>query len=120
MSTTAAATGITLRLSTGGGGQKLLPTVFAAKVERLSIALGVDRSRFINRHAADGIFDFGFRIVHSQVPLLMVIVTIKDHDVDALARLQTTHKRRKALLLLVVQFQLQHQVVELHRVFQCE
>jgi len=49
--------------------------MFAAKVERLSIAVGLDRSRFINRHAAEGVFGFGFRIVHGQVPLLKLVDT---------------------------------------------
>jgi hypothetical protein len=35
-----AASRLVLRLSTAGRGQKLLPTVVAAKVERLSITLG--------------------------------------------------------------------------------
>jgi hypothetical protein len=38
----AAASRLALRLRTGGCGQKLLPTVVAAKVERLSLAFGVE------------------------------------------------------------------------------
>ncbi len=115
-----AATEFFIRLGISGSGQEFLPAVLAAEVEHFSIALGVDRSRFINGHATDGVFGFGFRIVHGQVRLLIVIVTIKDRATDALAQLQTPHKRRQGLLLIVVQFQLQHQVVELHRVLQGE
>ena len=37
-----AASRLAIRLRTGGRGQKLLPTVVAAKVERLSLAFGVE------------------------------------------------------------------------------
>jgi hypothetical protein len=36
-------------------GQKLLPAVVAAKVERLSIAFCVESGCFVHRHAADGV-----------------------------------------------------------------
>ena len=34
-------------------GQKLLPAVFAAKIERLALALGAESRRFVHRHAAN-------------------------------------------------------------------
>jgi hypothetical protein len=55
-----AASRLCLRLGTGGRGQKLLPTVVAAKVERLSIAFDVEGVRFIHGHSADGVFGHGF------------------------------------------------------------
>jgi len=65
----AAAAGVALWLSAGGRRQKLLPTVVAAKVERLSIAFGVESSRFVHGHSADGVFSRGFRFFHGHVPL---------------------------------------------------
>jgi hypothetical protein len=44
----------TLRLSSGGLRQKLLPTVVAAKVERLSIACGAESGCFVHSHSANG------------------------------------------------------------------
>jgi hypothetical protein len=55
-----AASRLVLRLSTGGRGQKLLPTVVAAKVERLSIAFGVKSGCFVHGHSADKVFGHGF------------------------------------------------------------
>jgi hypothetical protein len=37
-------------------GQKLLPTVFAAKVKRLATAVSMERRCFVHRHSADGVF----------------------------------------------------------------
>jgi hypothetical protein len=71
-----AASKLTLGLSTGGRGQKLLPTVFAAKVERLSIAFGVESGCFVHGHSADRVFGDGFRFFHGHVPFLVVIVTV--------------------------------------------
>jgi len=61
----AAAARLTLRLGTGRRGQKLLPTVVAAKVECLSIAFGVECGGFVHGHAADGIDCFGSGFIHS-------------------------------------------------------
>ncbi len=58
------------RLGAGGRGQKLLPTVVAAKVEPLSIAFGMGSGGFVHGHAADGVFGRGFRVFHGQVPYL--------------------------------------------------
>jgi hypothetical protein len=58
LSTTASR--LALRFGTGGRGQKLLPTLVAAKVERLSIAFGVESGRFVHGHSADGVFGHGF------------------------------------------------------------
>jgi hypothetical protein len=63
-------------LSTGGCGQKLLPTVVAAKVECLSIALSVQGGGLVHGHAADGVFGHGFRFFHGHVSFLVVVVTI--------------------------------------------
>jgi hypothetical protein len=52
--------GLILRLHIGGPGQKRLPTVVAAKVERLSIAFGVESGGFIHGHSADRVFGHGF------------------------------------------------------------
>jgi hypothetical protein len=56
-------------LSASGRGLKLLPTVVAAKVERLSSAVGVESGCFVNGHSADGVFGHGFRFFHGDVPL---------------------------------------------------
>jgi hypothetical protein len=58
----------------GGRGQKLLPTVVAAKVERLSITFGVESGGFVHGHSADGIFGRGFRFFHGHVSFLVVIM----------------------------------------------
>lgn len=52
----AAASRLTLGLGAGGRGQKLLPAVVAAKVERLSIALRLKSGGFVHGHSADGVF----------------------------------------------------------------
>jgi hypothetical protein len=49
--------------------------MFAAKVERLSIALGVDRGGLVYGHSADGVFGLGFCLVHGHLPWLMVVET---------------------------------------------
>jgi hypothetical protein len=61
---------LALRLGTGGSGQELLATVVAAKVERLSIAFGVDGGCFIYSHAADGVFGHGVRLFHGSLSFL--------------------------------------------------
>jgi hypothetical protein len=71
-----AASRLALRLSTGGRRQKILPTVVAAKVERLSIAFGVESGSFVHGHSADGVFGHGFRLIHGHVPFLVVDVTV--------------------------------------------
>ena len=71
-----AASRLVLWLGTGGRGQKLLPAMVAAKVERLSIAFGVESGGFVHVHSADGIFGRGFRFVHGHVPFLVVVVQI--------------------------------------------
>jgi hypothetical protein len=63
-------------LSTGGRGQKLLPTVVAAKVESLSIAFGVESGCLVHDHSADGVFGHGFRFFHGHVSFLVVVVTV--------------------------------------------
>jgi hypothetical protein len=71
-----AASRLVLPLSTGGRRQKLLPTVVAAKVERLSIAFGVESGCFVHGHSADGVFGRGFRFFHGLVSFLVVVVTV--------------------------------------------
>jgi hypothetical protein len=50
--------------------------VIAAKVERLSLAFGVESGRFVHGHSADGIFGHGFRFFHGHVSFLVVVVSI--------------------------------------------
>jgi hypothetical protein len=69
-----AASRLTLGLGTGGRGQKLLPTVVAAKVVPLSIAFGVERGCFIHGHSADGVDGFGFRCFHGPASFLVNVV----------------------------------------------
>ena len=71
-----AAISLSLRFCTGGRGQKLLPTVFAAKVDRLAIAYHLESSCFVYSHAADGIFGHGFRLFHRHVSFLVVFVIV--------------------------------------------
>jgi hypothetical protein len=49
----------------------------AAKVERLSIAFGVERGCFIHGHAADGVFGHGFRFFHGHVPFHKQVVNLR-------------------------------------------
>jgi hypothetical protein len=63
-------------LRAGGRGQKLLPAVVAAKVERLSIAFGVESGGFIHGHSADGVFGHGFRFFHGHVSFLVNVVVV--------------------------------------------
>ena len=65
-----------LGVGAGGRGQKLLPTVVAAKVERLSIAFGVESGRFIHGHSADGVFGHGFRLFHGHVSFFVVVIAL--------------------------------------------
>jgi hypothetical protein len=69
-----AASRFTLQLVTGGRGQKLLPAVVAAKVERFSIAFGVESGGFVHGHSADGVFGHRFRFFHGHVSFLVVVV----------------------------------------------
>jgi hypothetical protein len=71
-----AASRLLLGRSAGGRGQKLFPTVVAAKVERLSLAFGVESGRFVHDHSADGVFGHGFRFFHGHVSFFVVVVTI--------------------------------------------
>ena len=71
-----AASRLVLRFSTSGRGQKLLPTVVAAKVERLSISFDVESGCFVHGHSADGVFGHGFCFFHGHVSFLVVIVTV--------------------------------------------
>ncbi|MGB3940307.1 MAG: hypothetical protein WBK96_02305 [Candidatus Manganitrophaceae bacterium] len=59
-----AASRLLLRLRAGWRRQKLFPTGVAAKVERLSIAFGVESSCCVHGHTADGVFGHGFRFFH--------------------------------------------------------
>jgi hypothetical protein len=63
-----------VRLSTGERGQKLLPTVVATKVDRLSIALNVESGCFVHDHAADGslVTDFDSFMVMYLILLLLL------------------------------------------------
>ena len=65
-----APTRLALRLGTGGQGQKLLPTVVAAKVEGLSITFGAESRCFVHGHSADGVFGHGLRFFHGHVSFL--------------------------------------------------
>ena len=65
-----------LGVCAGGRGQKLLPTVVAAKVERLSIAFGVESRGFVHVHSADGVFGHGFRFFHCFVSFLVVVIAL--------------------------------------------
>ena len=68
-----AASRLFLRLGTGRRGQKLLPTLVATKVERLSIAFGVESGCFVHGHSADGVFGHRFRFFHGHAPLLVIL-----------------------------------------------
>jgi hypothetical protein len=63
-------------LRTSGSGQKLLPAMVAAKVERLSIAFGVESGCLVHGHSADGVFGRGFRIIHCFVSFLVAITAL--------------------------------------------
>jgi hypothetical protein len=71
-----AASRLILRLIADGRGQKLFPTVVAAKVERLSLAFGVESGRFVHGHSADRVFGHGFRFFHGHVSFFVVVVAI--------------------------------------------
>lgn len=60
----AAASILVIHLGLRRFGQKLLQTVVAAKVERLSIAFGAERRCFIHGHPADGVFGYWYRSFH--------------------------------------------------------
>ena len=65
-----AASGLSLRLGVGGIGNEFLAAMFAAKIECLSIAVGVDRGGLVNGHPTDGIFGSGFCSVHNDLVFL--------------------------------------------------
>ena len=71
-----AASRLILGFRIGGCGQKLLPTVVAAKVERFSLAFGVESGGVVHGHSADGVFGHGFRVSHGPVPFLVVVVPV--------------------------------------------
>ena len=71
-----AASRLALRLSTGGSGEKFLPAVVAAKVERLSIGFGVESGGFVHGHSTDGVFGHGLQFLYGHVSLLVVAVVI--------------------------------------------
>jgi hypothetical protein len=50
--------------------------VVAAKVERLSLAFGVESGRFVHGHSADRVFGHGFRFFHGHVSFFVVVVAI--------------------------------------------
>jgi hypothetical protein len=56
----AATTRLDRLLTTGRRGQKLSPTVVAAKVELLTITFGAKSGCFVYGHSADGVFGNGF------------------------------------------------------------
>jgi hypothetical protein len=49
----------------------------AAKVERLSIAFGVESGCLVHGHSADGVFGHGLRFFHGHVPFLVVVCRAK-------------------------------------------
>jgi hypothetical protein len=53
--------GLVVRLRAGGRGQKLFPAIITAKVERLSVAFGVEGGFFVHVHSAIGVLGHGFR-----------------------------------------------------------
>jgi hypothetical protein len=71
-----AASRLVVGLGASGRGQKLLPALVAAKVERLPAAFGMEGGRFVHVHSADGVFGRGFRFFHGHVPFMVVVVTV--------------------------------------------
>ena len=65
---TTAPSRLPLRLSRIG--KEFFPTMFAAKIKCLSVAVGVDRGGFVNGHPTDGIFGSGYCIVHDDLVFL--------------------------------------------------
>ena len=51
-----AAAGLSLRFGVGGLGKEFLATMFAAKIECISIADCVDRGGLVNGHPTDRVF----------------------------------------------------------------
>ena len=72
----AAAAGLFPGLRPRRHGQKLLPAVVAAKVERLAIAFGAERGGFVHGHSADRVFAHGFRFFHGHVSLFVVVIEL--------------------------------------------
>jgi hypothetical protein len=50
--------------------------VVAAKVERLSVAFGMESGCFVYGHSTDGVFGHGFRFFHGHVPFLVVVAFV--------------------------------------------
>lgn len=65
-----AASGLPLRLGVGWISKEFLATMFAAKIECLSVVVGVDRGGFVNGHPTDGVFGSGYYIVHGDLVFL--------------------------------------------------
>jgi hypothetical protein len=72
----AAASRLVLRRSPGGRGQKLLPTMVAAKVERFAISFNVKSCCFVHGHSADGVFGHGFWFIHGHSPFLVDVIIV--------------------------------------------
>jgi hypothetical protein len=72
-----AASRLALRLGTGRQGQKFLPAVIAAKVERLPLAFDVESGRFVYGHTADGslVTDFDSFMVSFFLGVIVVTVS---------------------------------------------
>jgi hypothetical protein len=86
-----AASRFALRLSTGGLGQKLLPAVVAAKVERLSTAFGMDSSCFVHSHSAYRVFGLGLRFSHGSFSFAICVgFVIHQHSGNMNARAAPT------------------------------
>jgi hypothetical protein len=99
----ATAARLCFRLRSIRRGQELLPAVVAAKVERFSIALGVERGGFIHGHSADRIFGHSFRFFHGFVSFLVVVIKLViqrsrccAHDTDTETRKRLNQKRTRA------------------------
>lgn len=56
-----------LRLDISRGSEKFLPTMVAAKIERLAIALSVQSGCLVHGHAADGILGWCLSCIHNIV-----------------------------------------------------
>jgi hypothetical protein len=50
--------------------------VVTAKIERLSIAFGVESGRFVHGHSADGVFGHGSRFFHGMFLSWLIDVAI--------------------------------------------
>jgi hypothetical protein len=72
-----AAAGLFLRLGVGWIGKEFLATMFAAEIECLSIAVGVDRGGLVNGHATDGVFSGRCCIVHDDLVFLGYLLSYR-------------------------------------------